>query len=188
MMKKRKYVFFVVLALTLFVAACGSSSPTTTSASVNEGDQTPAWFEMPMTDVRSGEEFTISDLSGKVILVETMAMWCPTCLKQEGEVKQVQELLGARDDFVNIALDVDPKENAEALKSYVDEHGFDWIFSVASPEIARDLGNRYSAQLLNPPLVPMLIIDKNGDVYGLPYGLKSAEALHITLLSYLDQS
>jgi hypothetical protein len=59
---------------------------------------------------------------------------------------------------------------------------------VASPEIIRDIGNRYTAQLLNPPLAPMLIIDRNGDVYGLPYGVKAADALHRTILSYLDES
>ena len=53
--------------------------------------------------------------------------------------------------------------------------------------MARALGNLYSAEYLNPPLEPMLIIDRHGDVYGLPYGFKSAEALSNTLEQYLRQ-
>lgn len=186
MMKYRRLVLFLILLSTLLISACSSLGQGTASELTNEEDEIPAWFEMPMTDVRTGEEFTISDLSGKVILIETMAMWCPTCLSQELEVKEVLALLGDRDDFVSIALDVDSKESAEALRAFTEEHELDWIFVVASPEIIRDIGNRYTAQLLNPPLAPMLIIDRNGDVYGLPYELKEADALHRTILSYLD--
>lgn len=186
MLKRRKYTFVLAVLLALLVSACSSNQSATNPESSSEAAEIPAWFEMPMTDVRTGDEFTISDLSGKVILIETMAMWCPTCLKQELEVQKVNDLLADRDDFVSIAMDVDSKENAEALREYIDENELDWIFVVASTEIIRDIANRYTAQLLNPPLVPMLIIDRNGDVYGLPYGVKSAGALHRTILSYLD--
>lgn len=185
-MKKRKIAFILVLLLTQIISACSLINQDISPESVSEEEEIPAWFEMPMTDVRSGETFTISDLSGKVILVETMAMWCPTCLTQEREVQKVLGLLGERDDFVNIAMDVDSNENAEALRGYIAEHELDWIFVIASVEIKRDLGNRYSAQLLNPPVAPMLIIDRNGNVYGLPYGLKKADALYNTILTYLD--
>ena len=37
---------------------------------------TPAWFDVPMVDVRTWQTFTINDHHGKVILVETLAMWC----------------------------------------------------------------------------------------------------------------
>jgi thiol-disulfide isomerase/thioredoxin len=186
MLKKQKYHFMLAVVLTLLVSACSLNQLGTPSESSGEDAEIPAWFEMPMTDIRTGEEFTISDLSGKVILIETMAMWCPTCLKQELEVKKVNDLLGERDDFVSIAIDVDSKEDAEALRIYVDENELDGIFVVAYTELIRDIANRYTAELLNPPLVPMLIIDRNGDVYGLPYGLKPAGALHRTIMSYLE--
>ena len=49
----------------------------------------------------------------------------------------------------------------------------------------RALGNLYSAEYLNPPISPMLLIDRQGKVYGLPYGMKSAEALQTTIAPYL---
>jgi len=88
-------------------------------------------------------------------------------------------------DLVSVSLDVDLKEDAVTLKKYVDHFGFDWYFAVAPLEITRALGNLYSAEYLNAPLEPMLIIDRNGDVYGLPYGFKSAEVLSNTLAPFL---
>ncbi len=94
--------------------------------------------------------------------------------------------LGRPDDLVAISLDVDMKEDSASLKKYVDYFGFDWRFAVAPLEVARALGNLYSAEYLNPPLEPMLIIDRSGNVYGLPYGFKSANALKNTLAPYLQ--
>ena len=38
---------------------------------------------------------------------------------------------------------------------------------------------------MNPPLAPMLFIDRQGGVHSLPYGLKKAESLQNTLAPYL---
>ena len=52
--------------------------------------------------------------------------------------------------------------------------------------VARALGNLYSAQYLNPPLSPMLVIDRDGNVLGLPFGLKSAESLEGVVAPLLE--
>ena len=46
----------------------------------------------------------------------------------------------------------------------------------------------YGAQYLNPPSTPMLIIDKNGEVHTLPFGIKSAEDLQSALIPFLESS
>jgi hypothetical protein len=72
------------------------------------------------------------------------------------------------------------------LKDYSTEYGFEWHFAVAPLEVARALGNLYSAQYLNPPLSPMLVIDRDGAVHQLEYGKKSAESLQKTLEPFLN--
>ena len=67
------------------------------------------------------------------------------------------------------------EEDAALLKKYAETLGYDWHIAVAPLLVARALGNLYSAQYLNPPVSPMLVIDRNGQVLGLPFGLKSAE-------------
>ena len=147
---------------------------------------TPDWFAIPLTDVRSGESFTIGDLRGKVILIETLAMWCSNCLKQQGQVKILHDLKGEQDDFISLGIDIDPNENADALLSYINKHGFDWMYTVAPVDVSREIGQLYGDQFLNPPSTPMLIIDKDGDVHPLPFGIKRVEELQEALKPFLD--
>jgi len=147
----------------------------------------PDWFKVQLTDVSSGENLTVADLKGKVILVETMAIWCSNCLRQQQEVKGLHDALGEEDGFVTLVLDIDPNENAENLKAYTDKHGFSWHYAVAPAEVAREIGQLYGDQFLNPPSTPMLIIDRNGEVHPLPFGIKSAADLQAALEQFLKE-
>lgn len=132
---------------------------------------------MELTDVVTGEVFTMNDFAGKVVLVETMAMWCPNCLVQAAQVRELHELLNQDEDLISVSLDVDINEDAASLKEYVERYGLMGRFAIAPLLVARALGNLYSAQYLNPPLSPMLIIDRNGEVHHLEYGRKSSAVL-----------
>ena len=168
--------------LNLLLAACDNIATTPLPESAND---TPEWFDIELTDVQTGEIFTMNDFAGKVVLVETMAMWCPNCIVQAHEVRKLHGLLRNPEDLVSISLDVDVNEDAAALKEYSDRYGFEWHYAIAPLEVARALGNLYSAQYLNPPLSPMLVIDRNGEVHTLEYGKKSAETLLKSIEPYL---
>ena len=153
----------------------------------DEATTVPDWFKVELTDVNTGETFRIADFQGKVVLIETMAIWCPTCTRQANEIQTLHEMLGKRDDFVSVSLDVDPNETEEILKEYTDQTGFDWNYAVSPLEVNRALGNLYSAQYLNPPVSPLLIIDQHSKVYGLPFGgVKKATNLKPTIEAYLN--
>ncbi|OGO80672.1 MAG: hypothetical protein A3K41_01120 [Chloroflexi bacterium RIFOXYD12_FULL_57_15] len=148
----------------------------------------PAWFSAALTDARTGQAFTINDFKGKVVLVETLAMWCSNCKRQQGQVVALHALLGARDDFASLGLDIDSNENATALKIYVESNGFDWLYAVAPAEVSREIASLYGDQFLNPPSTPMLVIDRHGVAHPLPFGIKSAEELLNFIQPFLDES
>jgi cytochrome oxidase Cu insertion factor (SCO1/SenC/PrrC family) len=185
--QRTSLIIFVLAGL--FLSACSlpgaSTSPTTTPPPAAT-PKTPDWFNTKLTDVNTGQTFSMNDFAGKVVLVETMATWCPTCWKQENEVKILQELLGTSSDLVLVSLDVDTNEDAATLKDFATTGKYGWRFAIAPLSVARALGNLYSADYLNPPLAPMLFIDRQGGVYGLPNGVKSAESLQKTLAPYLN--
>jgi len=146
----------------------------------------PAWFSQELKDINTGKIFKITDFKGKVILVETLAVWCPKCLTQQQEVAKLNSVFADQDDFVSIGIDIDPNENDALLSSHVKKHGFDWIFAIASKSVIDDIGALYGAQYLNPPATPMLIIDRQGNQHLLPFGIKSAEELQKALQPLLD--
>ena len=149
-------------------------------------EELPFWFSQELKDINSGTFFKITDFEGKVILVETMAVWCPKCLTQQQEIAKLKTVLAAQDDFVSIGIDIDPNENEGLLASHVEKYGFDWIFTIASKPVIDEIGSLYGAQFLNPPATPMLIIDRQGAQHPLPFGIKSAEELQKALQPFLD--
>jgi cytochrome oxidase Cu insertion factor (SCO1/SenC/PrrC family) len=186
-------LIFSGLALALFACAPSQTNiintpePQSTVTAV-VATATPDWFDwfsMPLTDVQTGETFTMNDYAGKVVLLETMAIWCPNCIFQADQVRKLHEALGDPEDLISVTLDVDLHEDEAMLKKYADEWDFDWHFAVAPLLMQRALGNLYSAQYLNPPLSPMLIIDREGNVHQLEYGMKDAETLQKIVEPYL---
>lgn len=150
--------------------------------------EVPAWFSAALTDARTGQTFNINDFKGKVVLIETMAMWCSNCLKQQGQVKALHEALGMRDDFVSIGLDIDPNEHVDTLKGYVEDKDFDWYYAVSPVDVSREIASLYGEQFLNPPSTPILVIDRHGEAHPLPFGIKSADDLMQAIQPFLDES
>jgi hypothetical protein len=179
--KSIKTPFFIFILAGLLLASCGAPAPIATAAAAVP----PEWFAIKMTDVQTGKTFTMNDFAGKVVLLETMATWCPNCLIQAGEVRKLHNALGNPEDLISVTLDVDSNEDGAILKDYASSYGFDWHFAVASLLIERALGNLYSAEYLNPPLSPMLVIDRGGNVHQLEYGQKDAATLQKIVEPYL---
>jgi len=178
-----------LLACAVILGGCASAASTPVFSDpipVVPAPTVPSWFNVEMTDVTTGNAFKISDFAGQVVLVDTMATWCPTCQGEMSQVQQVPSLMGASGkDLVLVSLDVDPNEDAAILKKYATTNGFDWRIAVAPIEVGRFLETNYDQQYLNPPLQPMLFIDRTGGVYGLPFGIKSASSIQLTLAQYL---
>lgn len=150
--------------------------------------ESPAWFSAQLTDSRSRQVFTINDFKGKVVLVETMAVWCSNCRRQQEQILSLHGLLGERDDFVSLSLDIDPNEDAAYLAAYVQSVSFDWLYAIAPAEVSREIAQLYGGQFLNPPSTPILVVDRHGVAHPLPFGIKSAEDLMQAIQPYLDES
>ena len=67
---------------------------TATQAMSGDEMMAPGFFDVSLTNVNTGESFKISDFTGKVVLVENLAMWCPNCKKQQEQVKILNEAIG----------------------------------------------------------------------------------------------
>ena len=148
----------------------------------DETSSSPDWFDHEFINAATGETFTINGLKGKVVLVETMAMWCSNCLQQQKNVKELHSQLGERDDFVSIGLDIDSNEDAAMLAAYVEHNGFDWLYAVPPADITAEISRTFGPQFLNPPSTPIALIDKEGNLHTLPFGIKSVD----DLMNYLD--
>ena len=148
------------------------------------GDMDEAWANIKLKNVNTGKNFTISDFEGKPILIETFAVWCSTCTKQQKEIKRLHEELG--DSFVSISLDVDPNEKEKLVKKHAANYGFDWYYAVAPPELTKLLIKQFGTAIINSPASPVILISEDNGARLLKRGVKSSEQLKIELEKELD--
>ena len=150
-------------------------------AMMNKG---PAWLDTELRDVNSGQSFKLSGFQGQIVLVETMAVWCTNCKRQQQELVQLHAQIG--DAATSVAIDIDLNEDEALLKRHAESNGFDWRYAIASPELVQALADQFGNQVLNPTSVPMFLIDKDGGVHLLDFGHKSVAYLTQQVQSYQD--
>jgi thiol-disulfide isomerase/thioredoxin len=164
-------------ALAVLLGACSAAaSPAGESGPpALPGAAATAFLAHELVDVRSGERFTLGQLAAeKPVLVETMAVWCTTCLAQQREVVKAHAI----GDFHSVGIDVDPNERAESLADYANGEGFDWRYAMADAVLVKLLTDAYGFAVTNPPSTPTFVIMTDGTVRALEFGrVRSAEEL-----------
>lgn len=118
------------------------------------------WKNFELEDVNSGEKFRISDFSGTPVLLESFAVWCPTCTKQQNEIKALHDEIG--DEFISISIDPDPNEDAEKVVKHTEKHGFDWRYAISPSELTIALKDEFGLKIVNAPSVPVVLICGDG--------------------------
>jgi thiol-disulfide isomerase/thioredoxin len=120
-----------------------------------------------LTDVRTGETFTLAELAAdEPVIVEMMAIWCSNCRAQMHQITAAHDLA----EFHSVSIDVDPSEIAEDLTAYAAREGFDWPFALADATLATQLRDRFGNEVLFPPNTPKLLVRTDGSVELLPLG------------------
>jgi thiol-disulfide isomerase/thioredoxin len=147
-------------ALLLLTVACTTQTDTqavdTPTHPVNDGVEatSTAWFDIPLNDVY-GNNIDLRN-AGKPVLIESFAIWCPTCLKQQKEVNAAHEALG--DSFISIALDTDPNEDVGAVRAYAEKNGLDLTYAVSPRELTKALIDEFGVTAVQAPLAPMILV------------------------------
>lgn len=165
--KKKHYLVIGVILLAVAATAFQFSREGPSSGNVTES----SWQEIQLEDVRTGESYTVAELE-KPVLVETFAVWCPTCTRQQQAVKEFEK----DSEVTSVSLDVDPNEDAQKIRDHVERHGFEWRYSVAPPEMSKELSENYGNVMLNPPSAPMVLVCEKG-TRKLPTGVKPPSKL-----------
>ncbi len=136
---------------------------------------TTSWMDILLTDVLTGETFKISDFKGKPILLESFAVWCPTCLRQQREIAKLHASEG--DSIIHISLDTDPNEDAAKVREHAETNSLDWYFAVSPIELTQALVDEFGFEVVTAPMSPVILICPAQSARLLQRGVKSADTL-----------
>jgi len=179
----KKLFYFLILFATIFIVGCSTetiqtnpttTSPTSTSPTTTE-DSTSIWMNAQLKDVRTGKSFKISDFSGEKILLESFAVWCPTCTRQQQKIGELHDEIG--DEFISISIDTDPNEDESKIQEHLDKNGFDWLYAIFPEDATRALIKDFGIGIVNAPTAPIVLICEDGSTKFLGRGLKLTAAL-----------
>lgn len=134
-----------------------------------------AWITTSMTNVVTGERFSISDLSsqGKPVIIHIFAVWCPGCSMQLLEATKLQTAYP--DKYTVVALDADPNESAGKIKRHMQSNNFKGVFTAAPIDVTRSLVNAYGPGVIQS--IPQTIIICGKTATYLEDGVFSADTL-----------
>jgi thiol-disulfide isomerase/thioredoxin len=177
-MIKRLLIMLFILALPLSAFAQEDEDV------VTEDDvERPTWQTIELTDVNTGETFTLGDFFGKTVFVEPMATWCSNCRSQLRNVASARNILAEEaeidleeadfEDIVFIALSVEIGLAEQTLADYTERQGFDWTFAVMPEEMLVEMVDEFGRAIANPPATPHFLIRPDGTYTEMVTGLES---------------
>ena len=108
--------------------------------------------DFTLTDI-DGNEFSLSDYRGKVVLLDFFARWCKPCYSVIPHLKSLHEEFSEK--LVILTISVDPTyDTVEGLQEFRETYGIKW-------SIARDIAD--VSQKYEIEYIPTtIIIDQNG--------------------------
>jgi thiol-disulfide isomerase/thioredoxin len=117
------------------------------------------WLTTSLTNVATGERFTIKELAdqGKPVIINSFAVWCPGCSMQ---LLESTKLLAANPDKYNfVAIDIDPNENSDKVKRHQLKNSYGGIFATSPSAVTRSLVSAYGPRFALE--IPQTIIISN---------------------------
>lgn len=96
-------VVIVLVGASVYLVSSSSSRPSSEWVnSVAVGDLAP---DFQLEDTK-GNKVSLSDLQGKVVMVNFWATWCPPCIEEMPSMERLHEVM-AGDDFVMLAINTE---------------------------------------------------------------------------------
>jgi thiol-disulfide isomerase/thioredoxin len=125
---KRNSIILGSVLLIIIVGAFSLSQSSAGSSARLYQVPNSAWKSAPLTDANNGKTFTLGNFSGKVVVLQFMAVYCQYCLAEARQLVSVQQNFAgnaqANNQVVVVSVDVDPNENLAQLQAYVSQNHF----------------------------------------------------------------
>jgi len=146
----QRILFFFMVCLFLSLTACSKTDISKKTAVAAEKSAAP---DVSVVSLANGSTLKLSDLKGKVVLLNFWATWCPPCREEIPSMVKLNSVMTGK-PFQMVAISVD-EGGKQAVESFFKESGF------SLPAYLDESGT--SAKIYGVTGVPeSFVIDKQG--------------------------
>src|SRR5438128_4466766 len=80
------------------------------------------WRSIPFVNVRTNQQMTFADFTGKTVVVEAVSIWCANCqLQQKASAEALTKLGQAAPVYISLDLDIaHPDDDAQSVANHDD--------------------------------------------------------------------
>ena len=121
---------------------------------VSLGETAP---DFTATDL-DGKPVKLSDLHGKVVLLDFWATWCGPCVMEMPQIRRAYEKLGKRGNFVVVGISLD--DNPDKVRGFLKQRSFRWLQIVGGPAKENPIARSYHVE----GIPANFLIDRDGKV------------------------
>ena len=127
-------VALAALAAVFIVAAASSRSSLFTPTSVAQ--PLPHGVADARIQTLEGDTFSLSDYSGKIVVLDVWATWCAPCREEVPHLVRLKEELGARGvEVIGLSVE-DPTRAADAVRDFAREYRINYRLGWADSDAA----------------------------------------------------
>jgi peroxiredoxin len=103
-----------------------------------------------------GESYTISDLEGKIVLLNFFATWCPSCMEEMPALeKQIWEQYKDHEEFFMVSIG--REHTMKDMKEFQEKKGYSFNFA---PDTGRVIYGKFAEKYIPRNVV----VDKKGNI------------------------
>ena len=153
-MKKCMFIAALMACFCIGLSAQNVPTPDAAGYIVKVGDMAPD-FEMTLTD---GQTVKLSDLRGKVVMLQFTASWCGVCRKEMPFIEK--DIWQKHKDNVSFALyGIDRDEPLERVKAFAKQTGVTYPLGL---DPGADIFAKYAER--NAGITRNVLVDKEGKI------------------------
>lgn len=111
--------------------------------------------DFTLTLYGSGDEFTLSEQKGKIVVVNFWGSWCPPCRDEAPDFQAIHEQYA---DQGVVLVGVNYRDVESRALSFIDEYGITYLNGL-------DVGERITTRYNIAAAPETFIIDRNGEIF-----------------------